>query len=1098
MANQLLEINKFMNGTVTTPDASDTPEESASYSLNIDAVIKDGSLQSVPKNRIKYVYDEDGTAGGLDVDIDKIGLIKSEDKVDAVYWDDSDNKVHFINEVDKNSTVPGSGTYANQIATTATTLDIPSDFSANDGVSVATAGNLKDISMQSHSKEIHMGFGVNEYSKPKWVGYVNHKQFGTKLSDPIIEDSEVKYPSSVPFLVKTVTVGGATYGIAEGGDRIWKINTSTGALIANSDGGTFQSLQSICTDGTDLFVLDRHNTSTYKGLVIKVAVSALSTKAKIIGLPTTYPGPSGSQYTDIEYTSTGTKIWVAAHLDSRSTSDSSTSGDEYLWNFEVPASNNSTLGSSDLDARMPRTSGGGNSTVGTWVSPSPGPGAAVTSGHFGAVSNWIQETFPKSLIKFPSENGAVYWLCRYSDHGSSPVDGLWSMLWLNKSAQSASNSNTDWESQAAKVAEYTEIRTLCLNRIPYDHTDNNSVCLTKVDHPSLAGGPEANWSDLKGTASSPRTSVAIESCNLDNSNKLFTTLGTTIQRYPTALDNTFTTLATNGPNTKDLGSKVETTYNVTPSGQAQRTGTSVNIGHYVSDDVYLLRQDTTAGWDKSADDFSTNDAQTFVTDHSAVTLSISQASSNTGSLQSGYEYFYKMSFLYDGYQESNLCRETFADSQESADGTKNKIVALSIADTSQIPRRASDILLYRAESPTENATSPESFYRLVKQIPLDTVWTTTTDGSTGVTSAQFSHEDTGIKGASYEANSELPETLEHTMPNYGVSAQINNYHFVGKCWHPKLDDATTYIFRSKAAKFDTFDWVTDFVKLPTVPTALISFNGRIWAFDDANTYKIEPNNLFIEDIHEGVGCLNDDAIVSTDFGMFFADDSNIYHLTSVMAEPIGESIVRGSDASGSGNHITAWQNRDKSYHTRAVYDPKRRSVYFSFKGTDNNYYIWAWNIPRKRWDLLSFDDAAGTLQPKGAVTLPSGEIFWGSDDSGSSGKQKLKHFLGKSGTTSAFFRDWTWVSKSLTMGLNTQQKKIKSILSPIRLKVASTSDGTFPGSAGSLVPNTLKRGTYRKSIAASNNELRIRLDSNTSIDSCGAVGVLYRTKKTPK
>ena len=53
MAKQLLEINKFMNGTVTTPDISDTPEESASYSLNIDAVIRDGSLQSVPKNRIK-------------------------------------------------------------------------------------------------------------------------------------------------------------------------------------------------------------------------------------------------------------------------------------------------------------------------------------------------------------------------------------------------------------------------------------------------------------------------------------------------------------------------------------------------------------------------------------------------------------------------------------------------------------------------------------------------------------------------------------------------------------------------------------------------------------------------------------------------------------------------------------------------------------------------------------------------------------------------------------------------------------------------------------------------------------------------------------
>ena len=68
MAKQLLEINKFFNGTITTPDTSDTPEESASYSLNIDAVIKDGSLQSVPKNRIKYIYNSSGTAGGEEVD----------------------------------------------------------------------------------------------------------------------------------------------------------------------------------------------------------------------------------------------------------------------------------------------------------------------------------------------------------------------------------------------------------------------------------------------------------------------------------------------------------------------------------------------------------------------------------------------------------------------------------------------------------------------------------------------------------------------------------------------------------------------------------------------------------------------------------------------------------------------------------------------------------------------------------------------------------------------------------------------------------------------------------------------------------------------
>ena len=33
-----------MNGTVTTPDATDTPEQSASFSLNLDCVNKDGAF----------------------------------------------------------------------------------------------------------------------------------------------------------------------------------------------------------------------------------------------------------------------------------------------------------------------------------------------------------------------------------------------------------------------------------------------------------------------------------------------------------------------------------------------------------------------------------------------------------------------------------------------------------------------------------------------------------------------------------------------------------------------------------------------------------------------------------------------------------------------------------------------------------------------------------------------------------------------------------------------------------------------------------------------------------------------------------------------
>ena len=1108
MPKQLLEINKFFNGTITTPDTSDTPEESASYSLNIDAVIKDGSLQSVPKNRIKYIYNSSGTAGGEVVDIDKIALIRSDGKTDAVYWDDTAKKLHFIAEIDKNSTL-GSADYVNQIATTDSTLDTISDFSANSGIS-APGVELKDVAMQPHSRELHVGLGITDGARPKWIGYANHKQFGSALANVIVEDAEVKYPSAVPFLVKTVVIGSYAYGVEKGGDRVWKINATTGAHDSSSDAGTFENLQSICTDGTNLFVLDRANSGSYKGVIYQIAPAALNTKAKVIGLPTTYPGPTGSQYSDIEYTSTGTKIWVAAHFDNRinpgTTSSASKANEKFLWNFAVPGSSSSTV---TLDARMPRLSGGNNSTVGTWIQVGVEEGEAVGSASFTATENYILETFPRSLIKYSGENGAIYWMARYQDVTIDYQDGVFEQVWLNADASSATNSGTDAEDWAAKVAAYTEIRTLCLNRIAHDHTSGNSVPLTMIDHPNNAAGSSSGWSSYEYDTNPSNTACGIDSGTLDPDNKLHLSTGSTLERYGTAVDNTFTSLSSTG-NTKTLGTKYATTYKVTPTNQEQRTGVSVNLGHNISNDIAMLRASGTAGLDKIAKAFSANATQTHLIDHSIVSCTPSADTGNTGSHLASYEYFYKLTFLFDGYQETNLSTEMFSYTQSNNQDQVS--LAFTIADTSQLPRRATDLLIYRAESPTASATKPDSLYRLVKQIPLDTVWTTSTTGN--VTSATLTQGDNGFKGVSYEANSELPQDLTDTMPQYSVSAQLNNYHFIGKCKHPKIDDATTYVFRSKVSKFDTFDWLLDYVKLPTVPTALISFNGRLWAFDAANTYKIEPNNMFIEDIHEGVGCLNDDAIVSTDFGMYFADDKNIYHLTSNMAEPIGESIVRGSDAAGTGNDITAWQNRDKTYHTRAVYDSTRRSVYFSFKGTDNKYYIWAWNIPRKRWDLFSFDDDISTLQPKGVCTIDSGEIFWGSDDSTttidgngdsttSTSKQKLKHFLGKDGATTDFYRPWTWVSKSLTMGNDTQQKKFKTFLIPYaasnkRIYYNKTTDGSFPSKASSLITNGDKKGTFREVINLKDTEIRVRLDSNTNIDTCGALGILYKTKRTPK
>ena len=86
------------------------------------------------------------------------------------------------------------------------------------------------------------------------------------------------------------------------------------------------------------------------------------------------------------------------------------------------------------------------------------------------------------------------------------------------------------------------------------------------------------------------------------------------------------------------------------------------------------------------------------------------------------------------------------------------------------------------------------------------------------------------------------------------------------------------------------------------------------------------------------------------------------------------------------------------------------------------------------------------------------------------------------------------------MGNDTQQKKIKDILSPTRIKVEKTSNGTFPA-LGSQLPDNIStgRGTYRlKNVNQNLTELRVRLDSVNTIDNCGAIGILFRTKRSPR
>ena len=58
MPKEIFEITQFKSGTITTPDARDIPNDAAVYSKNLDPVVEDGKLKSVPNDLKMYKWAE--------------------------------------------------------------------------------------------------------------------------------------------------------------------------------------------------------------------------------------------------------------------------------------------------------------------------------------------------------------------------------------------------------------------------------------------------------------------------------------------------------------------------------------------------------------------------------------------------------------------------------------------------------------------------------------------------------------------------------------------------------------------------------------------------------------------------------------------------------------------------------------------------------------------------------------------------------------------------------------------------------------------------------------------------------------------------------
>jgi len=361
--------------------------------------------------------------------------------------------------------------------------------------------------------------------------------------------------------------------------------------------------------------------------------------------------------------------------------------------------------------------------------------------------------------------------------------------------------------------------------------------------------------------------------------------------------------------------------------------------------------------------------------------------------------FYKISFIYDGYQESQLL--SAIGSWNSSSARVNQVnIDIKIKEDFAINKRINAIAVYRAHDEVQTSTEPRVLYRFLDEIPLYQ-FNKTSGNNTDWT---FRFRDTGDAEATYEALNNISEKSSDLDIKYSVSSQQNGYYFVSNAVHPEIPDAEHYLFRSQPGKFSIIDWTKDFVVLPFIPLALKGFMGKIYAFGHSQLSVINPESLFIEDTIDGIGCLGPKNIKVTDNGMFWADYKNIY-IAAPKIMPIGDTIKEVE--------TFGWDKLSKSTKEDISigYDAIRKT-YLLFFTEGTSHRCWAFSALRGRWDLW---DTTGKVHD--VVELRTGEALLLQE-----GNKLVKYLAHKTN-----HRSWEWQSKKLTFGRDLQEKRIRNV-----------------------------------------------------------------------
>lgn len=449
---------------------------------------------------------------------------------------------------------------------------------------------------------------------------------------------------------------------------------------------------------------------------------------------------------------------------------------------------------------------------------------------------------------------------------------------------------------------------------------------------------------------------------------------------------------------------------------------------------------------------------------------ISSNATDEGTLDPTNTYFYKFAIEFDGYQLGPLMEFDTAPAFEisfrapnAGDTSLNLRVEIIVAYggvpvfTFNSPR-FSAVHLFRAQCTGTTSSVPSTAYSFVARLPLASGWTSTVVGLT--TLQRQTYIDKGEVGSTYENITGLAPTLTTNFVNYRLAAMINGSLLVGRCTKTGIDDASHMLFRSQTNRPDMFNWIDNFVKLPTIPVALASFGGRAYAFDAVTVYRVNVDGLFIEDQLTGVGAVGARAVLVTELGgMFIADTMNAYMHDGRTLIPIGDAITPD------------WQAWVAS-NVCVVYHKESGSILFIKPGATPSAYVF--NLAGKRWDYWSFGSRADNA---GVVTGKDGELYLPNSSTAS----RILHLC-----ASSTRKAWSWISGDLSFDDPSQVKKIYALLMSADSGVAASY--VLDGAAGF----TALSGTSLPDADRIAKTIRVKLEASATDKEARSLSVVFR------